>query len=45
MRLQAVLMLADTPENGGTFQCIPGFHRALKDWLAGVDSATLTQGG
>ena len=45
MRLQAVLMLADTPENGGTFQCIPGFHRALKGWLAGVDSATLTQGG
>ena len=45
MRVQGVLMLADTPEDGGTFQCIPGFHRALKGWLAGVESATLCAGG
>ena len=45
MRVQGVLMLADTPEHGGTFQCIPGFHRVLKDWLAGVDSHTLCKGG
>ena len=45
MRVQAVLMLADTPENGGTFQCIPRFHRVLEDWVAGVDSHTLCNGG
>ena len=36
-----VLMLADTPDDGGTFQCIPGFHRVLQDWVASVDSHTL----
>lgn len=45
MRVQGVLMLADTPDNGGTFQCIPGFHRVLQDWVASVDSHTLCRGG
>ena len=45
MRVQGVLMLADTPDNGGTFQCVPGFHRVLEDWVAGVDSHTLCNGG
>lgn len=45
MRVQGVIMLADTLEHGGTFQCIPGFHRALPEWLAGMDSEALCRGG
>jgi hypothetical protein len=31
--VQGVLALADTTAEMGGFQCIPGFHRVLADWL------------
>lgn len=31
--VQAVLCLADTNEDMGGFQCVPGFHRGLEDWI------------
>ncbi len=31
--LQGVLALRDTDESMGGFQCIPGFHRNLKEWM------------
>lgn len=34
LRLQGVLVLADTDENMGGFQCIPGFHKDLDQWIA-----------
>src|SRR5438067_6510201 len=32
--VQGVLALTDTTAEMGGFQCIPGFHRALADWIA-----------
>lgn len=31
--VQGVLYLADTDENQGGFQCVPGFHRLFPDWV------------
>jgi ectoine hydroxylase-related dioxygenase (phytanoyl-CoA dioxygenase family) len=31
--VQAVLCLSDTGANMGGFQCIPGFHRGLEEWI------------
>ncbi len=31
--LQGILYLADTAANQGAFQCVPGFHRKIEDWL------------
>ncbi len=33
LAVQGVLYLADTAENQGGFQCVPGFHRAFFDWV------------
>lgn len=33
-RVQGVLYLADTDENMGGFQCVPGSHRKLEEWHA-----------
>ncbi len=33
-RVQAVLCLTDTDESMGGFQCVPGFHRNLDQWIA-----------
>jgi ectoine hydroxylase-related dioxygenase (phytanoyl-CoA dioxygenase family) len=33
-QVQGVLCLTDTTENMGGFQCIPGFHRNLAEWIA-----------
>jgi hypothetical protein len=49
--MQGILYLADTAENQGAFCCIPGFHRRLKPWLAGLPTevdprvAVLQDGG
>lgn len=32
--LQGVLALTDTAENQGAFQCVPGMHRRLEEWVA-----------
>lgn len=32
--VQGVLCLTDTDANMGGFQCIPGFHRNLEEWIA-----------
>ena len=31
--VQGVLYLTDTTEDMGGFQCIPGFHRVLEEWI------------
>lgn len=31
--LQGVLALTDTAENQGAFQCVPGMHRRLEEWV------------
>lgn len=35
-RLQGLLYLGDCGPRDGAFHCVPGFHRRLPDWLAGV---------
>lgn len=32
-RVQGVLCLTDTTEDMGGFQCVPGFHRVLAEWV------------
>jgi hypothetical protein len=34
--VQGVLYLTDTPAEQGAFRCVPGFHRRIGDWLAGL---------
>ncbi|MES2655804.1 MAG: phytanoyl-CoA dioxygenase family protein [Bacteroidota bacterium] len=40
-KLQGLLYLNDVSEEGGAFQCVPGFHLQIADWMdhvpAGVD--------
>ena len=36
MRIQGVLYLADTPANGGGFQCVSGFHHRFEEWVETV---------
>lgn len=33
LRLQGVLCLTDTTSDMGGFQCVPGHHRILEDWI------------
>ncbi len=33
---QAVLYLTDTDKDQGGFRCVPGFHRKVGDWMAGL---------
>ena len=39
-QLQGLLYLSDTSAEGGAFRCVPGFHRRLEPWLAGLPSGT-----
>lgn len=36
---QGVLYLSDTSADQGAFRCVPGFHRTIDDWVAGLGSA------
>jgi len=36
---QAVLYLSDTAEDQGAFRCVPGFHKRIDGWLAGLGGA------
>jgi ectoine hydroxylase-related dioxygenase (phytanoyl-CoA dioxygenase family) len=31
--VQGVLSLEDTPKDRGGFQCVPGFHRRIQEWI------------
>jgi hypothetical protein len=33
LQTRSVIYLSDTPEERGAFECVPGFHRHLDDWL------------
>ena len=33
---QALLYLTDTPPEQGAFQCVPGFHRMIEEWLTSL---------
>jgi len=37
---QGLIYLCDTPANQGAFRCVPGFHRQLESWLAGLPIGT-----
>lgn len=37
---QGLLYLCDTPAEQGAFCCVPGFHRTLASWLAGLPPGT-----
>lgn len=39
-KLQGLLYLNDVSEDGGAFQCVPGFHLQIADWLANVPANT-----
>jgi hypothetical protein len=34
--IQGILYLTDTPGEQGAFRCVPGFHRRIDAWLAGL---------
>ncbi len=34
--IQGILYLTDTPAAHGAFRCVPGFHRRIDAWLAGL---------
>jgi ectoine hydroxylase-related dioxygenase (phytanoyl-CoA dioxygenase family) len=35
--VQGVLYLADTGENTGGFQCAPGHHKVVKEWVKNIE--------
>lgn len=37
---QGILYLTDTPPEQGAFTCVPGFHRRIDAWLAGLPAGT-----
>jgi hypothetical protein len=37
---QGLIYLCDTPAYQGAFRCVPGFHRQLESWLAGLPAST-----
>jgi hypothetical protein len=37
---QGLIYLCDTPAHQGAFRCVPGFHRQLESWLAGLPAGT-----
>jgi ectoine hydroxylase-related dioxygenase (phytanoyl-CoA dioxygenase family) len=38
--VQGILYLTDTPAEQGAFNCIPGFHRRLDEWLRTLPAGT-----
>ncbi len=39
LQLQGLVYLTDTPAEQGAFRCVPGFHRRIEGWLAGLPPA------
>lgn len=39
-RFQGLLYLNDTPAEGGAFQCVPGFHNSIKQWMESLPVGT-----
>lgn len=37
-RLQGLIYLSDCNENEGCFQCVPGFHNKIENWMNGLSS-------
>ncbi len=35
-KFQGLLYLTDVQDDGGAFQCVPGFHRHIDAWMAGL---------
>lgn len=42
--IQGILYLTDTPAEQGAFRCVPGFHRRIGDWLAGLPAGADPRG-
>ena len=39
-RFQGLLYLTPVTAEGGAFQCVPGFHRHIKQWIEGLPAGT-----
>ena len=39
-RLQGLLYLSDVTAEGGAFQCVPGFHRNIREWMDSLPVGT-----
>ncbi len=44
LRVQGALQLSDSPENGGGFICVPGFHAEFEAWAQGLPEEQLDKG-
>lgn len=42
-RFQGLLYLGDVTEEGGAFQCVPGFHRHINTWMESLPAGTDAQ--
>jgi hypothetical protein len=40
LTIQGVMYLSDTPAHQGAFCCVPGFHRRIDSWMAGLPPGT-----
>ena len=44
LRVQGLLQLCDSPENGGGFICVPGFHAEFEAWAQTLPEEQLDKG-
>lgn len=40
LEMAGILYLTDTEADQGAFRCVPGFHRRIGEWLAGLPAGT-----